>query len=138
MAEWIGLAPPGSGSLPWHDKARRRTACAAPAGDGSADAAIDTGGPRLGTGHEVLGASGGAAPTSFQAPLASVFKFQGWADKFTATPPDDVQDLCGSAGWGWKRLGAPQAPSTVRYADPDADRFVTVTKAFRLQLDWTI
>ena len=34
-----------------------------------------------------MGASDGMALTSFQTPLATGFKFQGWADKFLATPP---------------------------------------------------
>lgn len=70
-----------------------------------ADVAVDFGGPRIGAGYEVLGASGGTALTSFQTPLATGFKFQGWADKFLITPPDGVRDLYASAGWGWKAVG---------------------------------
>lgn len=61
----------------------------------------------------MLGADEGAAFTSFQTPLATGFKFQGWADKFLATPPDGVRDLYGSAGWAWKSLG-PFGPVTVQ------------------------
>lgn len=43
-------------------------------------------------GHEVLGADGGVALTSFQTPLASAFKFNGWAGKFVTTPPDGLRD----------------------------------------------
>lgn len=70
-----------------------------------ADVAVDLGGPRFGAGYEILGADKGAALTSFQTPLATGFKFQGWADKFLTTPPDGVRDLYASAGWGWKALG---------------------------------
>ncbi|BBB11924.1 hypothetical protein [Sphingopyxis sp. FD7] len=70
-----------------------------------ADIAVDFGGPRIGAGYEMLGASNGAALTSFQTPLATGFKFQGWADKFLVTPPDGVRDLYASAGWGWKAVG---------------------------------
>ncbi|GGB36316.1 hypothetical protein GCM10011380_27120 [Sphingomonas metalli] len=70
-----------------------------------ADVAVDLAGPRLGAGYEVLGADRGVALTSFQTPLAAVFKFQGWADKFTTTPPDGVRDLYASTGWNWKQLG---------------------------------
>ncbi|WOF44840.1 hypothetical protein KNJ79_08140 [Sphingopyxis indica] len=70
-----------------------------------ADAGVDFGGPQLGAGYEILGASDGAAFTSFQTPLATGFKFQGWADKFLTTPPDGVRDLYASAGWRWKALG---------------------------------
>ena len=71
-----------------------------------ADALLDVGGVKLGAGYEVLGADKGAALTSFQTPLATGFKFQGWADKFLTTPPDGVRDLYGSLGYGWKKFGA--------------------------------
>jgi hypothetical protein len=70
-----------------------------------ADIAVDLGGPRVGVGYEILGADKGTALTSFQTPLATGFKFQGWADKFLATPPDGVRDLYASAGWSWKAVG---------------------------------
>ena len=70
-----------------------------------ADVAVDFGGPRVGAGYEVLGADDGVALTSFQTPLATGFKYQGWADKFLTTPPDGVRDLYASAGWGWKAIG---------------------------------
>ena len=41
-------------------------------------------------GYEVLGSDGGRA--AFRTPLGSLHKFQGWADKFTATPPTGVED----------------------------------------------
>lgn len=55
--------------------------------------------------YEVLGADDGRPLTSVQTPLASLFKFQGWADKFTTTPPNGVRDLYGTAGLAWKKLG---------------------------------
>lgn len=70
-----------------------------------ADVAVDLGGPRVGAGYEILGADNGVALTSFQTPLATGFKFQGWADKYLITPPDGVRDLYASAGWGWKAVG---------------------------------
>ncbi|HMO74011.1 MAG TPA: hypothetical protein PKD99_01485 [Sphingopyxis sp.] len=70
-----------------------------------ADVSVDFGGPRVGVGYEILGADKGVALTSFQTPLATGFKFQGWADKFLTTPPDGVRDLYASAGWGWKAIG---------------------------------
>jgi hypothetical protein len=69
------------------------------------DASIEAQGFRLGGGYEVLGADKGAAFTSFQTPLATGFKFQGWANKFLTTPPDGIRDLYGSAGYGQKKLG---------------------------------
>jgi hypothetical protein len=57
----------------------------------------------LTVGQEVLGADDGRALTSVQTPLASLFKFQGWADKFTTTPPNGLRDLYGTAGLSWKK-----------------------------------
>lgn len=77
--------------------------------DGTLDVAL----LRLNAGYEVLGAAhgheGGTALTSFQTPLATGFKFQGWADKFLTTPPNGVRDLYGSAGLGWKQVGPAKA-----------------------------
>ncbi len=44
----------------------------------------------VGGGHEVLGSDGGM--TSFQTPLATGHKFNGWADVFLTTPPDGLED----------------------------------------------
>lgn len=70
-----------------------------------ADLSLDLNGPKLGLGYEILGASSGAALTSFQTPLGTNFKFQGWADKYVTTPPDGVRDLYVSGGWGWQAIG---------------------------------
>jgi hypothetical protein len=70
-----------------------------------ADASIDLAGPRLGAGYEVLGADDGRPFTSFQTPLAAVFRYNGWTERFTPKPPDGLRDLYASGGWGWKRLG---------------------------------
>jgi len=70
-----------------------------------ADAALDVRGWMLNTGYEVLGADGGQPLASFQTPLGSVFKFQGWADKLTVTPPNGVRDFYAGGGYGWKKLG---------------------------------
>ena len=73
------------------------------------DATLDVAAWKLNGGYEVLGADKGVALTSFQTPLATLFKFQGWADKFTTTPPDGVRDLYGSVGYGMRRVGPAQA-----------------------------
>ncbi|HEV2599825.1 hypothetical protein [Sphingopyxis sp.] len=88
-----------------------------------ADVAVDLGGPRVGVGYEVLGAGDGIALTSFQTPLATGFKFQGWADKFLVTPPDGVRNLYASAGWGWKAVGPLRAVTLQAvYHDYRSDR----------------
>jgi len=88
-----------------------------------ADVAVDLRGPRVGAGYEILGADKGVALTSFQTPLATGFKFQGWADKFLTTPPDGVRDLYASAGWGWKAIGPLKAVTLQAvYHDYRSDR----------------
>ncbi|OWQ91659.1 hypothetical protein [Sphingopyxis witflariensis] len=94
-----------------------------------ADVAVGLGGPRVGAGYEILGAGsgaiGGAALTSFQTPLATGFKFQGWADKFLVTPPDGVRDLYASARWSWKAVGPLKAVTVqAAYHDYRSDRAV--------------
>jgi len=77
--------------------------------DYSADYALaelgaEVGALKLGGGYELLGADGGAPFTSFQTPLATLHKFQGWADKFLVTPPNGIQDYYAGAGYGWKKV----------------------------------
>ena len=69
-----------------------------------AEAGIDISAWKIGVGYELLGADKGAPFTSFQTPLATLHKFQGWADKFLTTPPNGIQDYYGQAGYGWKKV----------------------------------
>ena len=69
-----------------------------------ADLGIEFGAAKLGLGHERLGADKGLPLTSFQTPLATLHKFQGWADKFLTTPPNGLRDLYASGGYGWKNV----------------------------------
>jgi hypothetical protein len=87
------------------------------------DATLDIASWKLNGGYEVLGAARGSALTSFQTPLATLFKFQGWADKFLTTPPNGVRDLYGSVGYGMKQIG-PARGVTVQavYHRFDSDR----------------
>jgi len=88
-----------------------------------ADALLDVGGVKLGAGYEVLGADKGAALTSFQAPLATGFKFQGWADKFLTTPPNGLEDLYANASVNLKGVGMLDTLAfIVSYHDYDAER----------------
>ena len=70
-----------------------------------ADATLDVKGWKLNGGYEVLGADNGRLFTSFQTPLGTNFKFQGWADKFLTTPANGVRDLYVGGGYGWKKWG---------------------------------
>lgn len=88
-----------------------------------ADAALALGGIGIGGGYEVLGASNGAAFTSFQTPLATLHKFQGWADKFLTTPANGIRDGYGSAGYTMKNVGPFSVVSAVAvYHDFRSDR----------------
>lgn len=71
-----------------------------------ADATLDVKGWKANAGYEVLGSDKGAALTSFQTPLGTNFKFQGWADKFLTTPANGVRDLYVGGGYGTKQIGA--------------------------------
>lgn len=70
------------------------------------DLTLDVSGWKANAGYEVLGADDGAALTSFQTPLGTNFKFQGWADKFLTTPPNGLRDLYFGAGYGAPQIGA--------------------------------
>lgn len=69
------------------------------------DLRLDAKALKIGGGYEVLGASTGAALTSFQTPLATLHRFNGWADKFLVTPANGLRDAYGSIGYGWKKKG---------------------------------
>ncbi len=70
-----------------------------------ADATLSLGRVDLNAAYEVLGADTGAANTSFQTPLATLHKFQGWADKFLTTPANGVRDLQGGASYALGKIG---------------------------------
>lgn len=71
------------------------------------EAALTVRGFTLTGGYEILGADRGVALTSVQTPLAALFKFNGWADRFTTTPPNGLHDLYGTLGYAWRRAGPP-------------------------------
>lgn len=77
----------------------------------------------VGVGYEVLGAANGVALTSFQTPLATLHKFQGWADKFLVTPPNGIRDLYGSASYVRPKVGPfDSIGATIVYHDLKTDR----------------
>ena len=87
-----------------------------------ADLGIELGAAKFGLGHEVLGADDGRALTSVQTPLATLHKFQGWADKFLITPPDGLRDLYASGGYGWNKVaGFDAINAAVIYHRLDSD-----------------
>jgi len=60
-----------------------------------ADLGLKIGKVAFGAGYEVLG---GGDDGSFNTPLATLHKFNGWADRFLATPADGLQDAFLSIG----------------------------------------
>ena len=56
----------------------------------------------LGVGFEVLEGDG---VKGFTTPLATLHRFQGWADKFLTTPVDGIEDRYVSAGISFKSVG---------------------------------
>jgi len=87
------------------------------------EASVAAEGFTLTGGYEVLGADKGLAFTSFQTPLATLHKFQGWADKFLTTPPNGIRDLYASGGYTIKKAG-PLGPVSllVAWHRYDSDR----------------
>ncbi len=45
----------------------------------------------VGIGYELLGSDDGMK--AFSTPLATLHKFQGWADQFLVTPADGIEDI---------------------------------------------
>lgn len=56
----------------------------------------------FGVGAEILEGNG---VKGFTTPLATLHKFQGWGDKFLATPPNGLEDLYANAGVTLKGVG---------------------------------
>lgn len=73
-------------------------------------------------GYEVLGADDGRALTSVQTPLGALFKFQGWADKFTTTPPNGLRDTYAALGHDWTTGPVGALALTASYHRFDSDR----------------
>lgn len=74
-------------------------------------------------GYEVLGADNGTALTSFQTPLATLHKFNGWADKFLVTPPNGLRDAYATGGYTFPKAGPFSALGlTATYHDYRSDR----------------
>ena len=66
----------------------------------------------FGAGLEVLEGDG---VKGFTTPLATLHKFQGWTDKFLATPPQGIEDRYVNAGVTYKGLGALESLSLLGF-----------------------
>lgn len=76
----------------------------------------------LSGGYEVLGGDKGLANTSFQTPLATLHKFQGWADKFLVTPADGIRDLYAGGSYALALGKAPTVTLQAIWHRFDSDR----------------
>jgi hypothetical protein len=84
---------------------------------------VEANGFKLTGGYEVLGASSGGALTSFQTPLATLHKFNGWADKFLTTPPNGLRDAYAVLGYTKPKMGKLSAVTAqVNYHSYRSDR----------------
>ena len=82
---------------------------------------------KLTGGYEVLGANnlalGGTALTSFQTPLATLHKFNGWADKFLVTPANGLRDGYALVGYTKPKFaGFDSVGLSANYHDYRSDR----------------
>lgn len=89
--------------------------------------AVEAKGFKLTGGYELLGAgkgtSAGQTLASFQTPLATLHKFNGWGDKFLTTPANGLQDMYATLGYTRPKVGPFDAISaSVTYHDYDSDR----------------
>lgn len=60
---------------------------------------------KLTGGYELLG-SDATANFAFQTPLATLHKFNGWADKFLTTPTTGLQDYYGGISYAFPKVGS--------------------------------
>jgi hypothetical protein len=78
---------------------------------------------KLLSGYEVLGSDNGAALTSFQTPLATLHKFNGWTDRFLVTPPNGLRDAYAVVGYTQPKFaGFDSIGLTANYHDFRSDR----------------
>ena len=79
----------------------------------------------LGVGTEILEGNGvaGIGGKGFTTPLATLHKFQGWADKFLTTPANGIEDLYATGGVTLKGVGSLDTLSMVAaYHDYEAEQ----------------
>lgn len=77
----------------------------------------------LGAGYELLEGNG---VKGFATPLATLHKFQGWADKFLGTPVDGLADIYVNLGYNRKGVGPFESVGlTASWHDYESDRLST-------------
>ena len=86
----------------------------------------------FGGGYEVLGGNGSQ---SFKTPLATLHKYNGWADKFLATPGNGLKDVYIKAGYKFSEGAVKGLSTTLIFHDYRAD--VGGSK-YGSELDWIL
>ncbi len=122
--EAAGSIPLGAGKLNLKASYATQSDAGANPNDYSADyIAAEVGGAVAGfglkAGYEELGSDGGTA--SFQTPLATLHKFNGWADLFLATPATGLRDYYIGASKSFKVKALPGLKAAVTYHKFEAD-----------------
>jgi hypothetical protein len=85
-----------------------------------AEAIATIGRYNFGAGFEIMEGNG---VKGFTTPLATLHKFQGWADKFLATPPNGIKDQYVTGGVTFKGVGAFETLAlNAAFHDYDAQR----------------
>lgn len=69
----------------------------------AAELGVEASGVKLLGGYEVLGSDNSVF--AFQTPLATLHKFNGWADKFLTTPANGIEDIYGTIGYTVPKVG---------------------------------
>lgn len=83
------------------------------------DALANISGVLVGAGYEVLsGTSGSDGKTAFSTPLATLHKFNGWADKFLTTPTGGLCDASATLGYTAPGMGK----AMIVYHDFETDK----------------
>ena len=93
---------------------------------------VDFSGFLIQAGYEVLGGSG-TPGDSFQTPLATLHKFNGWADKFLSTPANGLKDSYVKLGWTY---GKGNLALVLHNFEPDTDTALVTEYGSEIDAVW--
>lgn len=102
-----------------------------------AEAILTLAGIKATLGYEVLGAGDGVG---FKTPLATLHKFQGWADKFLVTPDDGIEDTYVGLGGklGPVTLGAVYHDFQAEDSSEDFGTELNLIATYPVNKNWTL
>jgi hypothetical protein len=103
------------------------------------EATLDVAPFKLTAGYEELGADNGVALSSFQAPLGTLHKFNGFADKFLITPANGLRDLYFGLGASPKIKALPGFAAQLTWHKFESDRLnQNFGNEWNAQVSWKI